>query len=128
MNDTLQHGQIVILNKIDMSLKDPDRFQIVVINNKNDNDRIIKRVIGLPNETIEYKDNNLYINGEYVHEEYEHGLTEDFVYKTHDNEFFVLGDNRTVSKDSRYFGAFNKKDILGSVQIRLFPFNKIGRV
>ncbi len=128
MNNTLQDGQIVILNKINMTIKDPSRFQIVVINNRKDNDRIIKRVIGLPNEKIEYKDNSLYVNGELIIEDYEHGLTEDFVYNTHDDEYFVLGDNRTVSKDSRYLGAFHKKDILGSVQLRLYPFNKIGRI
>ena len=54
--------------------------------------------------------------------------TEDFEYETKDNEYFVMGDNRVVSKDSRMLGAFSKDEIVGKVNIRLFPLNKIGKI
>ena len=62
MDDTLKDGELVIINKLIYNLKDVDRFDIVVLNNEEDDDKIIKRVIGLPNETIKYKDNKVYIN------------------------------------------------------------------
>lgn len=128
MDDTLKDGQLVIINKINYRFNNPKRFQIAVLKNNDDHDKIIKRVIGLPNEKIEYKDNKLYINDELITEEYNHALTNDFVVETKDDEYFVLGDNRTVSKDSRVLGNFNKKDFIGSVSLRLYPLDKIGKI
>ena len=128
MDDTLKDGQLVIINKINYRFNNPKRFQIAVLKNNDDHDKIIKRVIGLPNEKIEYKDNKLYINDELITEEYNHALTNDFVVETKDDEYFVLGDNRTVSKDSRVLGNFNKEDFIGSVSLRLYPLDKIGKI
>lgn len=66
MNNTLLDGQIVILNKITYRFNDVNRFDIVVIENREDNDKIIKRIIGLPNEKIRYIDNKLYINDKLI--------------------------------------------------------------
>ena len=66
MNNTLLDGQIVILNKITYRFNDVNRFDIVVIENREDNDKIIKRIIGLPNEKIRYTDNKLYINDKLI--------------------------------------------------------------
>ena len=128
MDNTLKDGQIIIINKINYTLNDPKRFQIAVVKNNIENDKLIKRIIGLPGETIEYIDNKLYINGDLVEENYKHGITEDFKVVTGENEYFVLGDNREVSKDSRVLGNFKKKDLIGSVKIRLYPFDKIGKI
>ena len=128
MNDTLLDGNLVLINKIGYRINGTKRFDIVVLKNEADNDRIIKRVIGLPNEKIEYKDNKLYINGEEVKTNIDFKDTEDFTAETKDNEYFVLGDNRDVSKDSRMLGSFNKKDIVGRVGIRFYPFDKVGYV
>ena len=128
MDDTLKEGQIVIINKIVYKTSDINRFDIVVVKNEKGNDKIIKRVIGLPNEKIEYKDNKLYINDEYVKVDFKYKDTIDFVYETKDNEYYVLGDNRPVSKDSRSLGAFTEDEIIGRVRFRLFPFSKFGRV
>ena len=110
------------------NIKDVERFDIVVLNNEEDNDRIIKRIIGLPNETIEYNNNQLYINGKLVEQNYEVEATEDFTVVTKENEYFVLGDNRDVSKDSRMLGNFNKEDIVGRVNFRILPFKKFGSI
>lgn len=123
MMTTLQDGNIMILKKIDKNI---DRFDIVVVNYKNE--KIIKRVIGLPEEEVEYKNNVLYIDGKEVEEEYGSNLTKDFKDYCGKDEYFVMGDNRGNSKDSRMIGCVNKNDIVGSTDLRLFPINKIGLV
>ena len=128
MESTLNNHDLVIINKLVYRIKPIERFDIVVVNNDKDNDRIIKRVIGLPNETIEYKDNKLYINGKLIETKLSFEYTDDFKVETKEDEYFVLGDNRDVSKDSRMLGSFNKKDIVGRVGIRFYPFDKVGYV
>lgn len=126
MYPTLQDKEFMILNKI--ALKDGiNRFDIVVVKTSNTN--IIKRVIALPGESVMYKDNKLYINGKVVEDNYSKTPTEDFdniVLK--EDEYFVMGDNREVSKDSRIIGPVNIKNIKGKTSLVFFPFNKIGFV
>lgn len=126
MYPTLQDKEFMILNKI--ALKDGiNRFDIVVV--KTNNTNIIKRVIALPGESVMYKDNKLYINGKVVEDNYSKTPTEDFdniVLK--EDEYFVMGDNREVSKDSRIIGPVNIKNIKGKTNLVFFPFNKIGIV
>ena len=124
MNNTLKDGDIMILDIIGYRTSKLKRFNIIVIDNGED--YIIKRVIGLPNEEIEYKDNKLYINGKLVKDKYGQGKTEDFKIKLKKDEYFVLGDNREDSLDSRYYGPFNKKKILGKTSYTIFPFNRFG--
>ena len=112
MDKTLEDGQLVIINKFIYNFKD----------------KIIKRVIGLPNEEIEYIDNVLYINGEEVKTNFKFADTNNFKTVTGEGEYFVLGDNRKVSKDSRILGNFTEKEIVGKVNVRIFPFTKIGKV
>lgn len=128
MDDTLEDGQLVIVNKLVYRISDIERFDIVVVNNDSGNEKIIKRVIGLPNEKIEYKDNKLYINDELVEVNFEHKETADFSYTTEEGEYFVMGDNRPVSKDSRSVGAFKKENFFGRVKYRLYPFSKFGKI
>lgn len=128
MNNTLLDGQIVILNKITYRFNDVNRFDIVVIENREDNDKIIKRIIGLPNEKIRYTDNKLYINEKLIETNLSFKDTKDFEYETKNGEYFVLGDNRTVSKDSRILGNFKKEDIVGKVSIRIYPLDRIGSI
>lgn len=123
MYPTLKQNEIMILNKIGLK-SGIDRFDIVVV--KTDNNRIIKRVIGLPGESVMYEDGKLYINGKYVEDSYSLSETKDFdniVLK--EDEYFVLGDNREVSKDSRIIGPVNKEQILGKTRLVIFPFTKI---
>ena len=130
MDTTLEDGQIMLLNKISYKLKEIKRFDIVVI--KEDDNYIIKRVIGLPKETLEYKDDKLYIDNKIVKEYFKNQKTKDFSIKDlgydkiPNNCYFVLGDNRKVSLDSRIIGCIKKEDILGKANIVIFPFNKIG--
>lgn len=128
MYDTLNDHDIVLINKIVMKTNNINRFDIVVLKNNTDGDKIIKRVIGLPGEKIEYKDNKLYINGEEIEDNFKTNETTDFTAETKENEYFVLGDNRELSKDSRYLGNFKKENIIGKVDFRFYPFDKLGFV
>lgn len=131
MNDTLYNKEVLILNKLDKNFK---RFDIVVININNV--RIVKRIIGLPGENIEYKNNQLYINGKKI-DDIDTSMTKDFsleslygISKIPEDSYFVMGDNRGNSLDSRFheIGIINKKDIAGTTKIRVYPFNKIGKI
>lgn len=124
MMTTLHDGDIMILNIIGYRFDKINRFDIVVVDEGNE--YLIKRVIGLPGEEIEYKDNQLYINGKKVKDNYGSQVTEDFKVKVKKNSYFVLGDNRTNSLDSRYFGSFKKNRIMGKTSLIIFPFNRFG--
>lgn len=134
MNPTLHDGDIMILNKIAYKSSDIKRFDIVVIylNDKLNNEKLIKRVIGLPGDSIEYKNNKLYVNGKYVKEDFDHTNTEDFdlslisATTVPRDSYFVVGDNREVSADSRVIGFVSKDEIAGRVSYTIFPFNRIG--
>lgn len=132
MLPNLQNNNIIILNKLDYKLNSIERFDIVVVDYKGQ--KLIKRVIALPGEHVEYKDNNLYINGFIVDENFNHENTGNFKLESigylsiPGDKYFVVGDNRGNSSDSRVIGLIDKKDILGSVSYRIFPITKIGKV
>ena len=131
MNPTLENGEILLLNKLE---NDYERFDIVIIDFDNGivKEKLIKRIIGLPGEKIEYISGKLYINDKYVKDEFE-SSTYDFSTlslgdKIPEGKYLVLGDNRTNSSDSRMLGLIDKKDIEGSISSRIYPFNKFGKV
>lgn len=125
MKNTLKNGDILLLYK----LSSIDRFDIIVLDEEKDNEKIIKRVIGLPGETVAIKKGKIYINDKVIDDEYAYGETSDYNKVTlKDDEYFILGDNRLISKDSRYFGPIKENEIKGKIVFRLFPFTKIGTV
>lgn len=131
MQPTLNEGDVLILNKFHYYLFDVKRNDVVSL--KYDGSKyLIKRVIGLPGESIYYKDNILYINGNPYKENIVDGLvTEDFDLKQlgydviPEDMYLVLGDNRGNSLDSRNkeVGLIKKEDIIGKVFIRIWPLN-----
>lgn len=125
MKNTLKNGDILLLYK----LGSINRLDIIVLDEEKDNEKIIKRVIGLPGETVAIKKGKIYINDKVIDDEYAYGETSDYDKVTlEDEEYFILGDNRLISKDSRYFGPIKKSEIKGKIVFRLFPFTKIGTV
>lgn len=126
MVPSLDGGELMILKKYDTSY---ERFDIVVVNKKVEGDNLIKRVIGLPNETIRYKNNKLYINDKIIEDVYAYGDTGNFKEITlGEDEYFLMGDNREISLDSRMLGVIKKDEIDGTVGLILFPFSKFGKV
>lgn len=132
MYPTFYDNDILILNKLKYRFSDIERGDVVALRFEDTN-YLIKRVIGLPGEVIEFKDNQLYVNGEVVEEDYleDDVITEDFQLsqigyeKIPEGMYFVLGDNREHSSDSRELGLVTERDILGETSIRIFPFNRI---
>lgn len=132
MYPTLKDGDIMILNKIHYHLNDIQRFDIVVIKTKNS--PIIKRIIGLPGDKIEYKNNELYVNNKKIKEDFSHTEIEDYNIEelgkmtVPKNKYFVLGDNRKNSMDSRFYGFIDKKNIEGRAKTIILPLKRIGTI
>ena len=131
MLPTLKEGNILLLNKFDYKFNEIERYDIVVI--KTEKEELIKRIIGLPGEHIEYKDSTLYINNKKYENKYNF-ITDDFTLeeicdcdKIPENKYLVLGDNRGNSLDSRskFLGLVDKKYIKGSTKISIWPMKKI---
>ena len=145
MLPTLEQGDYMLLYKLKMKVKGLNRFDIVVV--KLSDGDIIKRVIGLPGETVKYEVKEeegetkgiLYVDGKVIEEEFldneaktstcirENKLCGEGVTLGQD-EYFVMGDNRKVSHDSRYIGPIKKDQIKGITELRLFPFTKFGNI
>lgn len=133
MDPTLKNRDYMIENKLVYYFKDIKRGDIVVL--KSNGTRLVKRVIGLPGESVIASNGSIYINGKLLEEPYlkKNIITEDFnmektigKMKLGDDEYFVMGDNRPYSSDSRQRGAIKRKDIAGRVRLLLFPFTRMG--
>lgn len=144
MMPTLENGDRMVVNKIGYMVGEPDRFDIVVFH-APEQKNYIKRVIGLPGDHVEYKNDQLYINGKAIDEPYldqykseisEGTLTEDFtmeetaalLYEIPKGQIFVMGDNRRYSKDSRHIGLVDIDEVIGNTSLVFWPMNEIGLV
>ena len=132
MNSTLIDGDVLILSKANYRFFDRKRGDIISLDYE-DTKYLIKRVIGLPGDTIAIKNNVLYINGEVYEENYlDKGLEypdfslSDLGYDTiPEDMYLVLGDNRENSLDSREIGLISKDSVNGKIVLRIWPINKI---
>ena len=125
MSPTLEEKDVLLLYK----LSSLERDDIVVISKEFEGASLIKRIIGLPNEKIKCINGTIFINGKKYDDKYGYGITSDFDEITlKSDEYFVMGDNRIVSKDSRMLGPIKENFIEGTTSIILYPFNKIGKI
>lgn len=135
MESTLQDEDNLLVEKVSYHLSKPDRFDVIVFYpfGKENDAYYIKRVIGLPGETIQIVGDTIYINGEVLEENYgKDPMTKAGIAKEPltlgEDEYFVLGDNRAVSEDSRYpeIGPVTRDKIAGKAVLRIYPFSKFG--
>jgi len=125
MYPTLKGNEIMILNK----LSSIDRYDIVVLKRAGDDDNLIKRIIGLPGDTVEIKDNKIFINDKEQKDSFGYGVTYNIdKVKLGNDEYFILGDNRQISLDSRVFGKINRSEIKGTTNFVIYPFKSFGKV
>ena len=134
MFPTFENGQYLIVDEISYRLENPERDDVIVFKYPNDPSKFfIKRIIGLPNEIVDIKGNTVIV----TNKNHREGLTldqsfientgdDDTHFELKDNEYFVMGDNRSASSDSRYWGAVPRDLLIGKVFLRLFPLTKIG--
>ena len=131
MLNTLTDSEFMIATKFDYLLGDPERFDIVICNYPNTSDGMyrVKRVIGMPGETMELRAGELYIDGQHIEQNFDMTENETYFgpYTVPEGHYFVLGDNRNNSKDSRsvMVGPLERDMIKGHVRAVVFPFNKM---
>jgi signal peptidase I len=136
MESNFEDGDYLIIDEISYRFHEPQRGEVIVFRYPHDlSKRFIKRIIGLPGETVEIKDGKVVIikeNTEVLDESlYLPGGLEtqgDIKVSIPENKFFVLGDNRMVSLDSRAWGLLPRQNIIGRVYLRVWPFKDFGRI
>ena len=136
MYPTLENGEIGISNLIGRRIKGIKRFDIVIIYLEDKDEYLVKRCVGLPNETVSYKDGKLYINGaeiaeDFLDEEYKSEYGGAFMGDVEEitlgeDEYYCLGDNRPKSTDSRYYGPFKEDMIISKGALIIMPFGNFG--
>ena len=134
MENTLEDGDQLIVDKLTYRFHDPERFDIIVFPFRyKENTYYIKRIIGLPGETVQIVDGDIYINGEVLEESYGREMIRDPGLAAEpialgDDEYFVLGDNRNYSSDSRdpSVALIHRKEIIGRAWLRIWPLDSFG--
>lgn len=135
MVSTINVNDHILTAMVPYYYRDPNYGEIVVF--KNGEESWVKRVIGLPGDVIDIREGNVYVNDEKIDEsDYlaSEGISEpyagsdhvDFPYTVPEDSYFLMGDNRTQSQDSRYIGSISRDKIYGKAWIKIYPFNQIG--
>lgn len=125
MEPNFSSGDYLIVDEISYQFRNPDRGEVIVLKNPtNDSEFFIKRIVGLPGEEVVIRGSRVYIDNELIEEEYlPEGLAlkEDYVFSLNDEQYFVMGDNRLQSYDSRSWGPLSRDGIVGIVRVRFWP-------
>jgi signal peptidase I len=132
MEPNFLDGDYLIIDEISYRFETPQRGEVIIFRYPLEPSQFfIKRIIGLPGEKVEVQDGKIFINGSELDEsEYLQGTTTvgNVEVRLEDDEYFVLGDNRNASSDSRKWGEVDKKLIIGRAWLRAWPFSRLGAV
>ena len=138
MVPTFMDGDYIFTDKITYRFKEPSHEDIIVLKNPRDESQdFIKRIIAVPGDTIKIENNSVYVNGKQLNEPYlpiqtptrpGSFLNEGGEINTGPNQYFVIGDNREHSSDSREWGPITKQEIIGKVFFRYFPLTSFGLI
>ncbi len=132
MEPNYHNGEYLIIDELSYAFRAPERGEVVVFRYPlMPSEFFIKRLIGLPGETIEIRNNKIFVNNEPIDELYlpnNFQTGPDNIVKLSGNQYFVMGDNRAASSDSRIWGTLPRKNITGKVLLRLWPLTRIGIV
>lgn len=136
MLNTLHHDDMLFVNKIGKHFHDYERGDIVILKAPDAYNKLyVKRVVGVPGDTVTLKDEKVYLNGEELNEPYtsvDYTLQTSDTYEWYllDNQYFVMGDNRAegASNDSRNYGPVEKDEIVGHAFFRFYPFSDMGNI
>lgn len=136
MLPTIKAGDHLVVNRLPYYYRNPEHGELIVF--EHENEHLIKRVIGLPGDVIDLKEGYIYRNNEKLDEAHyvlEDGITFPFSksaielpYTIPSESYFVLGDNRRNSSDSRFFGIIKREEIIAKAGYRIYPFDSIGLV
>lgn len=136
MVPTMHNADYLITEKVSYRFRNPKHGEMVVLKNPRDESQdFIKRIIAVPGDTIQISNKSVYLNGQLLQETYLPPgtptpagafLTEGLVVKVADNQYFVIGDNREHSSDSREWGPITKVEVVGRALFRYFPITAIG--
>ena len=136
MYPTFNDKEYILTDKVSYRFGDPKRYDVVVFKSpKNPDVDFIKRIIGLPGETVSIRGTKVYVDNQPIDEKYlpekmftpgSYFLREGGSVVVPDGSYFVMGDNRTGSSDSREWGAVKKEEFIGKVFFRYFPFDRFG--
>lgn len=133
MQPTLMDYDQLITEKVSYRFEEPERYDIVIVHVEGEREPFIKRIIAVPGDTIQIKEGKVYVNDAIQDE----GLNLDLIDEStvgiavnpitlKDDEYFVMGDNRNYSRDSREIGPVRREDILGRAWVRIWPLSKFG--
>ena len=136
MEPNFSDGNYLIIDELSYRLREPHRGEVIVFESPVDSTRLIKRIIGLPGETIQIENDKIKIynnenykilnEADYLPEEVQ--TIGDFKISLAENEYLVLGDNRLASYDSRRFGPISRKNIIGRVYLRAWPLDFFDKI
>jgi signal peptidase I len=137
MTPNFENGDYLIIDEISYRFQEPQRGEVVVFKYPDDpSQRYIKRIIGLPGETLEIKDGRVVISNQgesYILDESDYlssgiSTSDEILTSLAENQYFVLGDNRRASADSRRWGSLPRENIIGRVLLRAWPFTALAKI
>jgi len=130
MEPTFENNDFLLVDEFVYRFREPSRGEVIVFRNpRNEEEFYIKRIVGLPGEEVTIREGAVFVDGKMLEEEYVpeemRSMPGDHRFELAENEYFVMGDNRLESSDSRSWGPLDEREIIGIVRVRFWPVEKL---